>query len=80
MEKGPLSQGRSLPGKTAHFEGVMAGFTSSGAWSSFLVLAKRGPRSQVVALMSEFYHENEWNESSEGSETGVKQANKKKGP
>lgn len=56
-----------MPGKTAHFEVVMAGFTSSGAWSSSLALAKRGLRSPGGALgtdMSGFYHENEWNESS----------------
>jgi len=40
-----------LPGKTAHFEVVMAGFTSSGAWSSSLAFSQtRGPRSPVVAL------------------------------
>src|SRR6516225_5795901 len=53
-KRGPFLKDARCRGRLPTFEVVMAGFTSSAAWSSSLVLAKRGPRSQVLALSALF--------------------------
>ena len=53
-KRGPFLKDARCRGRLPTFEVVMAGFTSSAAWSSSLVLAKRGPRSQVVALSNAY--------------------------
>ena len=48
-QRNPVLEERRMPGKTAHFEQVTAGFTLSRMVEP-LALAKRGPRSPDVAL------------------------------